>query len=98
MDNQEKAETPVQAASELNDRLGGPGGELVCPPEQRVASLEKLCRMYYEALEIDLGNVRSLKAASPGVRTFDEWEKWLAHIVEHHPGSYRCDHRIDRDA
>ena len=42
MDTQEKAETPEQVASELNDRLGGPGGELICPPEQRIAALESL--------------------------------------------------------
>ena len=88
----------TEAASELSAGLGGPGGEIVCPPEQRIAALEKLCKRYYEALEIDLGNVRSLKAASPGVKTFDEWEKFLAGIVEHHPGSYRWYHRIDRDA
>ena len=32
----------AEAASGLNDGLGGPGGELVCPPELRIAALEKL--------------------------------------------------------
>ena len=76
---------PDEAASELSDGLGGPGGQIVCPSELRIEALEKLCKRYYEALVIDLGNVRSLKAASPGIKTFDAWESELVEIVDHHP-------------
>ena len=78
-------ELPVTAGSELSDGLGGPGGQIVCPSELRIEALEKLCKRYYEALVIDLGNVRSLKAASPGIKTFDVWESELVKVVDHHP-------------
>lgn len=59
--------------------------ELKPTPQERFEALESLCHRYFEALVIDLENVRSLKAASPGVRTYDQWEKGLASIVESHP-------------
>ena len=59
--------------------------ELKPTPQERCEALESLCQRYFEALVIDLENVRSMKAASPGVRTFDRWEEGLASIVESHP-------------
>ena len=35
-------ELPVAAGSGFNGGLGGPGEELVCPPELRIEALEKL--------------------------------------------------------
>lgn len=67
------------------------GGELLRLNEvrvdlrARVDALESLCARSFSALEISLGNVRSLKAASPGVRAYDEWETILAAIVESQP-------------
>ena len=59
--------------------------ELNPDPDQRIEAVEKLCHRYYEALKVSLGNIQSIKAASPGVKTYDEWEKSLASIVDSHP-------------
>ena len=42
MDENNEKDLPVKAGSESSDGLGGPGGEIVCPPQLRIAALEKL--------------------------------------------------------
>ena len=72
----------------LNERLGadalfdGSQAHLLVPnPEDRILALEDLCKGYHETLEMSLSNVRSLKAASPGVKVYDEWEKELCRVL-----------------
>lgn len=46
-----------------------------------LASISAQRDRYLDALETTLSNVRSIKAASPGVRLYDEWERMLCETL-----------------